>query len=172
MFLNDERLKIKNFKQYVELYVSSALATAAENAGAAQAKPIIIHEQIGPRWEVAFTVSDRQFGTRYTCHCHLSRRSNIHLKASLLLFRRTRLRRLLKLMEIPTFDSQTKDTLTLHLPASKFGSKPSVTVLKSSIVDNVLKSCDLDIQPRSTVRPFYPSSQTPTRSFLALSIKQ
>jgi hypothetical protein len=64
VFLNDERLKIKNFKQYVEMYVNSVKAKAAETSGgAAQPNPLIIHKQIGPlaRWEVAFAVSDRTF---------------------------------------------------------------------------------------------------------------
>jgi DNA topoisomerase-2 len=33
VFLNGERLKVKNFKQYVEMYVSSAQAAAAETSG-------------------------------------------------------------------------------------------------------------------------------------------
>ena len=45
VFLNGERLKVKNFKQYVEMYVTSAQVTAAENSGgAAQAKQMMIHK--------------------------------------------------------------------------------------------------------------------------------
>ncbi|KAK1227250.1 DNA topoisomerase 2 [Marasmius sp. AFHP31] len=33
VYLNDEKLKIKGFKQYVELYLSSVLAEVAENSG-------------------------------------------------------------------------------------------------------------------------------------------
>ncbi|KAG5720147.1 DNA topoisomerase 2, partial [Termitomyces sp. T112] len=62
VFLNDDRLKIKNFKQYVELYLQSTQAEAAENSGgAAFVKPSVIYEQIGNRWEVAFAVSDGTF---------------------------------------------------------------------------------------------------------------
>src|SRR6266478_5210186 len=62
VFLNDERLKIKNFKQYVDMYVDSARAEAEDTSGgASQPKQITIYEQIGPRWEVAFAVSDGSF---------------------------------------------------------------------------------------------------------------
>jgi DNA topoisomerase-2 len=62
VYLNDERLKIKNFKQYVEMYLESAAAeAAAASGGAAQTKPTMIYEQIGPRWEVAFAVSEGTF---------------------------------------------------------------------------------------------------------------
>ncbi len=148
VFLNDERLKIKNFKQYVELYVSSALATAAENAGgAAQAKPIIIHEQIGSRWEVAFTVSDGQFQQVSFANSISTIKGGTHVtyladqisKGLIAAIQKKNKAATVKpnqiknhmwifvnaLIENPTFDSQTKETLTL--PASKFGSKPSVT---------------------------------------------
>ena len=46
VFLNDERIKIKGFKQYVELYLNSAAAEAADaSGGAAQSKQTIIYEQ-------------------------------------------------------------------------------------------------------------------------------
>lgn len=62
VFLNDERLKIKTFKQYVELYLSSAAEQASlESGGAAQAKQTMIYEAVGTRWEVAFAVSDGSF---------------------------------------------------------------------------------------------------------------
>ncbi|KAG6912813.1 hypothetical protein DXG01_011806, partial [Tephrocybe rancida] len=61
-FPNDERLKIKNFKQSVELYLQSTQAEAAENSGGvAIAKPTFVYEQIGPRWEVAFAASEGSF---------------------------------------------------------------------------------------------------------------
>ncbi|KAF8912885.1 DNA topoisomerase II [Gymnopilus junonius] len=165
VYLNDERLKVKNFKQYVEMYINSVQAEAAENSGgAAQPKPNIIHEVLGPRWEIAFAVSDGSFqqvsfansistikgGTHVTYIADqiakslvaaISKKNKaatvkpVQIKNHMWIFVNA-------LIVNPTFDSQTKETLTL--PASKFGSKPILSedfmkkVLKSSIVDNVL----------------------------------
>lgn len=181
VFLNDERLKIKNFKQYVELYLNSAAAGALEaSGGMAQAKPAMIYEQIGTRWEVAFAVSDGTFqqvsfansiattkGGTHVNHIADQIAKNIitaigkknkgaavkpaQIKNHMWIFVNA-------LIENPTFDSQTKETLTLT--ASKFGTKPALSeefmkkgmflvklqilgshsrsVQKSTIIDHVL----------------------------------
>ncbi|KAG2160244.1 DNA topoisomerase [Suillus bovinus] len=165
VFLNDERLKIKNFKQYVELYLNSAAAEAAEaSGGAAQGKPAMIYEQIGSRWEVAFAVSDGTFqqvsfansiattkGGTHVNHMADQIAKNViaaigkknkgatvkpaQIKNHMWIFVNA-------LIENPTFDSQTKETLTLT--ASKFGTKPTLSeefmkkVQKSTIIDHVL----------------------------------
>ncbi|KIJ60083.1 hypothetical protein HYDPIDRAFT_177534 [Hydnomerulius pinastri MD-312] len=165
VFLNDERLKIKNFKQYVEMYLSSAAAEASENSGgAAQAKPTMIYEAVGKRWEVAFAVSEGTFqqvsfansiattkgGTHVTLMADQIAKNLIaaiekknkgakvkpaQIKNHMWIFVNA-------LIENPTFDSQTKETLTLT--ASKFGTKPTLSedfmkkVQKSSIIDHVL----------------------------------
>ena len=146
--LDDERLKIKNFKQYVDLYVSSAQAEAAENSGgAAQVKPTVIYEAIGTRWEIAFAVSDGtpqhvsfansistiKGGTHVTYIAdqlakglitHITKKNKAatvkpaQIKSHMWIFINC-------LIENPTFDSQTKETLTL--PASKFGTRPTVS---------------------------------------------
>ncbi len=143
--LNDERIKIKGFKQYVELYLSSAAEQASEEAGgAAQAKPSMIYETIGTRWEIAFAVSDGTFqhvsfansiatikGGSHVTHISDQLAKNLgafiqkknkgaqvkpgQIKAQMWVFVNAQI-------ENPTFDSQTKETLTL--PASKFGTKP------------------------------------------------
>lgn len=148
VFLNDERIKIKGFKQYVELYLNSAAEKAAEESGgAAQAKPSMIYENIGDRWEIAFAVSDGSFqhvafansiatikgGTHVTtiadqvakslltCIQKKNRGAQVkpaHIKSHMWIFVNA-------LIENPTFDSQTKETLTL--PASKFGTKPTLS---------------------------------------------
>lgn len=148
VFLNDERLKIKNFKQYVEMYINSVKEEAAESSGgAAQPKPLIIHEQIGTRWEVAFAVSDGAFqqvsfansisttkgGTHVTYIAdqlakHLITAVSKKNKAATLKPAQIKSHMWIfinALIENPTFDSQTKETLTL--PASKFGTKPTLT---------------------------------------------
>ncbi|CAG7852196.1 SubName: Full=Related to DNA topoisomerase II {ECO:0000313/EMBL:CCA67664.1} [Serendipita indica DSM 11827] len=58
VYLNNEPIGIKSFKQYVEMYVSSAADNAAEQSGAASVKQTVVHERINDRWEVAFTISD------------------------------------------------------------------------------------------------------------------
>lgn len=165
VFLNDERLKIKNFKQYVDMYVTSVQEEVAEKSGgAAQIKPAVVYEQISPRWEVAYALSDGNFqhvafansiattkgGTHVTYIADQIAKNLIasvakknkgaavkpaQIKNHMWLFVNA-------LIENPTFDSQTKETLTL--PSNKFGSKPLLSedffkkVQKSGIVDNVL----------------------------------
>ncbi|KAI6022572.1 type II DNA topoisomerase [Pisolithus marmoratus] len=165
VFLNDERLKIKNFKQYVELYLSSAAAEAsATSGGAAQGKPTVIHEQIGDRWEVAFAVSDGTFQQVSFANSIATTKGGTHVNLIADQIAKNLITAITKknkgatvkpaqiknhmwifvnaLIENPTFDSQTKETLTLT--ASKFGTKPSLSedfmkkVQKSSIVDQVL----------------------------------
>jgi DNA topoisomerase-2 len=53
VYLNNERIKIRNFKQYIDLYTSSNNSETP--------RPTIIHQIVNQRWEIAFTVSDGQF---------------------------------------------------------------------------------------------------------------
>jgi DNA topoisomerase-2 len=148
VYLNGERLKIKNFKQYVDLYLNSAAAEAASTSGgAAQTKPTMIYENIGKRWEIAFAVSEGSFqqvsfansiattkgGTHVTLIADQIAKNlitNISKKNKGATVKPTQIKNHMwifvnALIENPTFDSQTKETLTL--PASKFGSKPVLT---------------------------------------------
>jgi DNA topoisomerase II len=148
VFLNDERIKIKNFKQYVELYVKSAAEEAAETAGgAAQPKQDIIYEKIGDRWEVAFAVSDGTFQHVSFANAIATYKGGTHVQliadsiaknliASITkknkgaAVKPTQIKSHMWLfvnasIENPTFDSQTKEQLTLV--SSKFGSKPSLS---------------------------------------------
>ncbi|KAI0358820.1 type II DNA topoisomerase [Trametes cingulata] len=165
VFLNDERIKIKNFKQYVELFLNSAAQEAADSSGgAAQAKQTIIYEQIGTRWEVAFAVSDGSFQQVSFANSISTSKGGTHVnymadqiaKALITQISKKNKAATIKpaqiknhmwifvnaLIENPTFDSQTKETLTL--PSSKFGTRPTLSedfmkkVAKSSIVDHVL----------------------------------
>ncbi|KZT68795.1 type II DNA topoisomerase [Daedalea quercina L-15889] len=165
VFLNDERIKVKGFKQYVDLYLNSVAEQAAESSGgAAQAKPTMIYETISSRWEVAFAVSDGTFqqvsfansistikgGTHVTLIADQIAKNllaSIQKKNKAATVKAAQIKNHMwifvnALIENPTFDSQTKETLTL--PASKFGTKPVVSedfmkkVQKSSIVDHVL----------------------------------
>ncbi|KIJ08620.1 hypothetical protein PAXINDRAFT_88607 [Paxillus involutus ATCC 200175] len=165
VYLNDERLKIKNFKQYVEMYLESAAAeAAAASGGAAQTKPTMIYEQIGPRWEVAFAVSEGTFQQVSFANSISTTKGGTHVMLIADQIAKNLIAAIEKknkgakvkpaqvknhmwifvnaLVENPTFDSQTKETLTLT--TSKFGTKPALSeefmkkVFKSSIIDNVL----------------------------------
>ncbi|TFY62387.1 hypothetical protein EVJ58_g3889 [Rhodofomes roseus] len=165
VFLNDERIKVKGFKQYVDLYLSSVAEQAAESSGgAAQAKPTMTFEAIGSRWEVAFAVSDGTFQQVSFANSISTIKGGTHVnliaeqiaKNLLAFIQKKNKAATVKpaqiknhmwifvnaLIENPTFDSQTKETLTL--PASKFGTRPTLSedfmkkVQKSAIVDHVL----------------------------------
>jgi DNA topoisomerase-2 len=70
VFLNGTKLKIRNFKEYVEMYVKALDAKRLENGEItevdAQKKPTIIYKKVDDskakgRWEIAFGVSDSSF---------------------------------------------------------------------------------------------------------------
>ncbi|KAG8785302.1 DNA topoisomerase 2 [Serendipita sp. 397] len=165
VFLNNERINIKGFKQYVEMYVSSAADAISEQTGAAASKPTVIHERINERWEVAFTLSDTggfqqvSFANSIATikgGTHVNVVSDQIAKSLLAGIQKKNKAATVKLPQIknhmwlfvnalienPTFDSQTKETLTL--PAGKFGSKPTLSedfikrVGKTSIVESIL----------------------------------
>ncbi|EEB96301.1 hypothetical protein MPER_04586, partial [Moniliophthora perniciosa FA553] len=165
VFLNDERLKIKNFKEYVQMYLNSVNAVAEEKSGgAAQPKQPLIYEQIGPRWEVAFAVSEGTFMQVSFANSISTSKGGTHVNLLADQIAKNLITAIGKknkaaavkagqiknhmwifvnaLIENPTFDSQTKETLTL--PASKFGTKPVISddvlkkIQKSPIVENIL----------------------------------
>ncbi|WFD27084.1 DNA topoisomerase (ATP-hydrolyzing) [Malassezia nana] len=176
VYLNGERLKIRNFKQYVEMYVSAIQEISGvpkdEGGGgvadgaAATPKPTIVYdssEDHGRVWEVGFAVSDgtaRQVsfvnniatikGGKHVEHVeaqivnkileHVSKgKKGAAVKAHQV---RQQLWIFVNCQIVnPTFDSQTKETLTLK--PSAFGSKWTMPddfarkVLRSGVVDNV-----------------------------------
>ncbi|EIN13330.1 type II DNA topoisomerase [Punctularia strigosozonata HHB-11173 SS5] len=166
VYLNDKQLKIKNFKQYVEMYLNSVAEHASETSGgAAQAKSTVIYEQINPRFEVAFALSDTgNFQQVSFANSIATTKGGRHVDLVADQIAKNLLTQIEKknkgakvkpatiknhmwifvnaLVENPTFDSQTKDTLTLA--ANKFGTKPVVSedfmkkIAKSSIIDHVL----------------------------------
>ena len=53
VYLDGEKLKVKHFKQYMEMHITSAAAEQANAAGgAAQMKPSVLYEVLNPHWEV------------------------------------------------------------------------------------------------------------------------
>ncbi|OBZ80095.1 DNA topoisomerase 2 [Grifola frondosa] len=151
VFLNDERLKIKGFKQYVELYINSAAEEAAETSGgAAQPKQSVIFEQIDKRWEVAFAVSEGipqqvSFANSISTvkgGTHVTVIADQIAKALIASITKKNKGAAVKPAQVKNHMCQTKETLTL--PASKFGTKPVLSeefmkkVQKSSIIDHIL----------------------------------
>lgn len=144
--LNGERIKIKNFKQYVEMYVSSnAKKEVAEGMESLEGapKPSIVHQVVNDRWEVAFTLSDGQFNqvsfvnsiatTKGGTHVdHVAQQivtklvDEVKKKNKAAPVKPHQIRQHLwlfvnALIENPAFDSQTKENMTLRAPS--FGSK-------------------------------------------------
>ena len=131
VFLNEERIKIKSFKQYVDM----ALGPAAEH---------MVHEIVSDRWEVCLAPSDGQFQQISFVNHIATAKGGTHVNmvadqvvSKLLetLMKKNKNLKALKpfqiknhlflfvncLIENPTFDSQTKEHMTLR--ASAFGSK-------------------------------------------------
>jgi DNA topoisomerase II len=149
--LNGERIKIKNFKQYVEMYVSSnakkderpGLEGLNLEAAAIDATPKIIHQVVSDRWEVAFTVSDGQFNQVSFVNSIATTKGGTHVehvcqqiiaklveevkkKNKAAAVKPHQIKQHLWLfvnclIENPAFDSQTKENMTLR--PSSFGSK-------------------------------------------------
>ncbi|KAG8877753.1 DNA topoisomerase 2, partial [Tulasnella sp. 332] len=167
VLLNGERIKVKNFQTYCDMYIKSAAEEAAENAGgAAIEKKTLVFEEINSRWEIGFTLSDSgNFQQVSFANSIATTKGGSHVKciqdqltkAILGVIEKKNKGAKVKpaqianhmwifvrcLVENPTFDSQTKETLTLQ--QGKFGGKkPTVSeefvkkVLKSPIVDNIL----------------------------------
>uniref|UniRef100_A0A0N4ZG69 DNA topoisomerase 2 n=1 Tax=Parastrongyloides trichosuri TaxID=131310 RepID=A0A0N4ZG69_PARTI len=161
VYLNGKCLPVKSFKEYAEKYVESIVGEDGE-------KPKVIYEKINDRWEVALTVSERGFqsvsfvnsiatskGGRHVDYIADQVSANLidtikkkaggaksgvnvkpfQIKNHMWVFVNC-------LIENPTFDSQTKENMTLQ--AKSFGSKGEMTekfykeALKCGIVDAVL----------------------------------
>eukprot|EP00927_Polykrikos_kofoidii_P034300 TRINITY_DN29120_c0_g1_i1.p1 TRINITY_DN29120_c0_g1~~TRINITY_DN29120_c0_g1_i1.p1 ORF type:complete len:1271 (-),score=344.83 TRINITY_DN29120_c0_g1_i1:123-3935(-) len=156
VYLNGKRLNVQEFKEYVDLYVE---------ASGKEEVPEVVYERFGDRWEVAMTVSDGQFqhvsfvnaistpkGGTHVQHvadqlvAAIVKKANsknrggmeikpIHVKNYIFLFVNAK-------VVNPSFDSQTKETMTLK--QAKFGSKCEISdslinkVLKTGIVDMIL----------------------------------
>jgi len=143
VFLNGERLKVKSFSEYVDFYLKSFKKKSEEDEGTELPK---LFEHINNRWEFCVSMSDGQFqqvsfvngictikgGTHVNAvtdqvvdaiTAHIQKKHKLtlkphHVKASLWVFVNA-------LIENPTFDSQTKETLTLK--PSAFGSEFKVS---------------------------------------------
>ncbi|KAG7531692.1 hypothetical protein FFLO_04202 [Filobasidium floriforme] len=166
VFLNDERLKVKGFKQYIEMYLSAATKKQEEESGGgAVTKPAIVYEvSKDGRWEVGFALSDGQAQQVSFANSISTIKGGTHVETVSGQLATALMEQIKKknkaapvkphqikshmwifvnaLVENPAFDSQTKETLTLK--PSGFGSKLSLSedfvkkVAKTGIVEAVL----------------------------------
>lgn len=175
VFLNDEKIPVKNFKDYVDLYLKENLD---DSTGA---PPKVVYENVNERWEVAMTLSDKGFqqmsfvnsiattkGGRHVDHVtdaivkqliEVLKKKNkggtiikpFQVKNHLWIFVNC-------LIVNPTFDSQTKENMTLQ--AKSFGSKCSLSekfinnVTKCGIVESVLQWAKFKAQTELGKSPF------------------
>ncbi|GAB0086230.1 DNA topoisomerase 2 [Sergentomyia squamirostris] len=159
VFLNDEKIPVKNFKDYVDLYLKE---NVDETTGS---PPKVVYENVNDRWEVALTMSDKGFqqmsfvnsiattkGGRHVDNVtdsivkqliEVIKKKNkggtnikpFQVKNHLWIFVNC-------LIVNPTFDSQTKEHMTLQ--AKSFGSKCSLSekfinnVTKCGVIESVL----------------------------------
>ncbi|KAJ3158974.1 DNA topoisomerase 2 [Geranomyces michiganensis] len=157
VFLNDERIKIKNFKEYVGLYLDSVKQ---------ETKPALVYEKPDPRWEVCFALSDSgQFQQVSFVNSICTSKGGTHIamiadqiakktneiikkknKGEGLTTHQIKSRMWLFInaqIENPSFDSQTKENMTLKV--SKFGSKCQISeeflkkVYRSGFIESVMQ---------------------------------
>ncbi|RIA90989.1 DNA topoisomerase [Glomus cerebriforme] len=160
VFLNGERVKIKDFKEYTLMYLSGT----DDNI---DLRSSIIYEQVNPRWEIAFVPSfEGSFQHISFVNSICTSKGGTHVnhvadqiieKLMAVVTKKAKDVKSIKknqiknhmwlfincLIENPSFDSQTKENLTLKV--SSFGSKcnPSETyfnkLLKSSVIESILE---------------------------------
>lgn len=167
--LNKENLKIKNFKNYVELYLKSLekmkrIDAGEENVDENLSTPTIIYERLNDRWEIAFAVSDISFQqisfvnsiATTTGGTHVNyitdqlikkiqgnlKKKNVkpfQIKNNMFIFVNC-------LIENPAFTSQTKEQLTTRV--KDFGSKCDISddfvkkVMKTNLADRIFEISD------------------------------
>ncbi|XP_028179353.1 DNA topoisomerase 2 isoform X1 [Ostrinia furnacalis] len=158
VYLNGERIKINKFKDYVDLYIKGK---EDENG-----QPLkVVYEKVNDRWEVALTLSDRGFQQVSFVNSIATTKGGKHIDSVSDNIVKNVLEVLKKknkggvnikpfqvknhmwvfvncLIVNPTFDSQTKENMTLQ--AKSFGSKCTLSekfitaVSKSGLVESVL----------------------------------
>lgn len=163
--LNGTRLKIRNFKGYVDMFVKALQkANAASEMGddlavdSSVTKPTIVHEKINDRWEVAFAVTDGNSFNQVsfvnsiatsTGGTHITyvadqlvtkvmdhvKKKNKNAPLRPIQIRNSMFLFVNCLIENPAFTSQTKEQLTTKVSA--FGSK---CVLPDDFIKKVLRT--------------------------------
>lgn len=160
VYLNDERIPVRNFKQYTELYFNNMV----ENSEGELVKLTPVYETVNDRWELCVALSDGQFQQvsfvnsiyTYKGGTHVNYVADQIVSSLMDIVKKKNKAATVKpfqvknhmwifinsLIENPSFDSQTKENMTLRV--SDFGSKCEISddflkrISKIGIVDNVL----------------------------------
>ena len=156
VYLNDKKLEVKNFNSLINMYLSAGASEDQESLPLVYEKP---HE----RWEVAVSISEGQFQQVSYVNSICTSKGGTHVnyvtekivEHLLELIKKKNKNLNIKthnikqhiwvfvncLIENPSFDSQTKDTLTLK--ASSFGSSFNLTekFLKDVAKTKIIEHC-------------------------------
>ncbi|XP_069993753.1 DNA topoisomerase 2-alpha isoform X2 [Penaeus vannamei] len=150
VYLNGKRVPVKNFKDYVDLYLKDKVDDADNPV-----KPV--YENVNERWEVAVALSDKGFQQMSFVNSIATTKGGRHIDYVTDMIVKNLTETLKKknksgvqikpfqiknhmwifvncLIVNPTFDSQTKENMTLQ--AKSFGSKCS---LSDKFINNVMK---------------------------------
>ncbi|GHP12332.1 hypothetical protein PPROV_001106000 [Pycnococcus provasolii] len=168
---NGEKLAVKTFVDYMNLYVKSGSITPAFGACENGAEPKLITERVNDRWEVGIVVSDGQFQQVSFANNIATTRGGTHVdyvmsqitsKVTAMVKKKNKNGTELKphqvknhcwvfvnsLVDNPSFDSQTKETMTLR--KDRFGSTCELSekflkdvISKSGIIDAILSFASL-----------------------------
>ncbi|SCV05485.1 LANO_0H08526g1_1 [Lachancea nothofagi CBS 11611] len=156
--LNGKSLKIRNFKNYVELYLKSLEKKKSEEQGTEAFKtPTILHERLNDRWEIAFAVSDVSFQqisfvnsiATTSGGTHVNYLSDQIVKKITEYLKKRKKGKTIKAFQIknhmfvflncqienPAFTSQTKEQLTTRV--KDFGSKCDI---KDEFINKIMKT--------------------------------
>lgn len=164
VYLNNERIKIKKFKEYMEMYTKAIKTENIENDGQAP-EQVILTDNPHERWEIGFAVSDGSFQQVSFVNSIATTHGGSHVnfiadqiceKLEEIVNKKNKGGVKLKKAQIrnhiflfvnaqivnPAFTSQTKEQLTTK--PSAFGSKPMVSekflkdIAKTEAVTNIL----------------------------------
>ena len=166
--LNKERIKVRNFKKYMEMYTKAIKAETApfDDGSAKDPQQVILTDNPDPRWEIGFAVSDGSFQQVSFVNSIATTSGGTHVnyiadqiveKLMQIVKKKNKGGVTLKPSHIrnhiflfvnclvvnPAFSSQTKEQLTTK--QSQFGSKCSVgerflnAIVKTEAVTNILK---------------------------------
>ncbi|KAI9366079.1 DNA topoisomerase [Zopfochytrium polystomum] len=165
VYLNDTRIKIKSFKEYIDMFSLTEPASADPDVPPPP-KLAVVYERVNERWEIAVTGSaDGVFHQISFVNSICTSKGGTHVASVVdplvaglteIAKKKDKKATTLKpaavksqlsvfvncLIENPTFDSQTKENMTLK--AAKLGSKCTISeefikkVAKSGVLENVL----------------------------------
>lgn len=169
IYLNDKKLNIKNFKNYVEMYVNAIKERSPEPTSLEPKNyTTIVHEVVNSRWEVAFAVSDGTFNQVSFVNSIATTSGGTHVKfvsdqivnkliETLSKKEKGKKKLMIKpqevrnnmflflncLVENPAFTSQTKEQLTTRV--AQFGGKASEKlVISDQFIAKILKTSIVD----------------------------